>query len=151
MSVLRPHVAGGPSPRPSLFSLPYWTGCAEGELRFVRCQKCGQAIADAPRVCWRCHSRELSWEPSSGLGRLYSWSIVWRPQTPEFEVPYAAAIVSLDEGVELVSCIVGCESDDLVEGLPLEVEFHPISETITLPYFHPTPVGRTSIRPSEAT
>jgi len=139
MSALRPHAPGGPSPTPSLFSLPYWTGCAAGELRFVRCQNCGLAIADAPRICWRCHSRELSWELSCGRGRLYSWSVVWRPQTPEFEVPYAPAIVSLDEGVELMSSIVGCEPDDLVEGLPLEVEFHPISETMALPYFHPMP------------
>jgi hypothetical protein len=123
---------------PSLFSAPYWEGCAVGELRLARCYACGQAIADAPRVCWSCHSRDLHWEVSTGRGRLYSWTIVWRPQTPQFEVPYAVAIVTLDEGVQLVGSVVGCEPDDLVEGMELSVEFHPTGNSMMLPYFRPT-------------
>jgi uncharacterized OB-fold protein len=137
VTILRPQPMGVPAPVPSLFSAPYWDGCAVGELRFARCHHCGQAVADAPRICWRCHHRELRWEVSAGRGRLYSWTIVWRPQTPEFEVPYAVAVVTLDEGVEVVSSVVGCEPGDLVEGMALDVEFHPISETLMLPYFRP--------------
>ncbi len=137
MSTLRPHPMGVPGPVPSLFSAPYWKGCAEGELRFVRCHDCGQAIADAPRVCWRCQRRDLRWEASAGRGTLYSWTIVWRPQTPEFEVPYSVAIITLDEGVDVVASVVGCEPEDLVEGMELVVEFHPISDEVALPYFRP--------------
>jgi uncharacterized OB-fold protein len=52
-------------------------------------------------------------------------------------VPYAPAIIELDEGAFLMSAVVGCEDTDLVAGLRVEVEFHPASEVITLPYFHP--------------
>jgi uncharacterized OB-fold protein len=89
------------------------------------------------RLCWRCHSRELIWEVSTGRGRLYSWTIVWRPQTPEFEVPYAVAIVDLVEGCQLISGIVGCAPEDLVVGMELAVEFHPNSDHLRLPYFRP--------------
>jgi len=137
MTTLQPQSPGTPAPTPSLFSAPYWEGCAVGELRFFRCRNCHQAIADAPRVCWRCHSWDLAWETSAGRGTLYSWTIVWRPQTPEFRVPYAVALIDLEEGVAVVSSIVGCEPEDLIEGMALAVEFHPSSEDMALPYFRP--------------
>jgi uncharacterized OB-fold protein len=137
VTLLKPQLPRGSTPVPSRFSLPYWEGCALGELRIIRCQDCGQAIVDAPRICWRCHGRDLRWEVATGGATLYSWTIVWRPQTPDFEVPYAVAIVTLDESVELVSSVVGCEPGDLVEGMTLTVEFHPISTEMKLPYFRP--------------
>ena len=38
-----------------------------------------------------------------GLGEVYSWTTVWRPQTPAFSVPYVAVIVELDEGFWLLA------------------------------------------------
>ena len=113
MTLLRPQPPGAQAPVPSRFSAPYWEGCTREELLYCRCSRCQQAIADAPRICWRCHSRDLRWEKSRGRGRLYSWTVVWRPQTPLFEVPYAAAIVQLDEGVFVVSSIIGCTPEEL--------------------------------------
>lgn len=141
MTLLRPQPPGTPVPVPSRFSAPYWEGCARDELRFLRCSQCHLAIADAARICWRCHSRELRWEQSQGRGRLYSWTIVWRPQTPVFEVPYAVAIVELDEGIFVVSSVIGCRPDELIEGLEVGVEFHPISDNQKLPYFRPVVDG----------
>jgi uncharacterized OB-fold protein len=137
VSLLRPQPPGLPSPSPSTFSAPYWEGCARGELRYLRCSSCHLAIADAPRVCWRCHCRDLRWEVSRGRGRLYSWTVVWRPQTPAFEVPYAPALVQLDEGISVVSAIIGCEPEALAEAMALVVEFHPSGEASKLPYFRP--------------
>jgi hypothetical protein len=79
------------------------------------------------------------WEVSAGRGSLYSWTVVWRPQHPSFHVPYAPAIVSLDEGPRVLSAIIGCEPEDLRVDMPLLVEFHPASDTIWLPYFRPRP------------
>jgi len=52
-------------------------------------------------------------------------------------VPYAPAVIALDEGWWFLSAVVGCAPDTLHEGMALEVAFHPASETIDLPYFHP--------------
>jgi uncharacterized OB-fold protein len=89
------------------------------------------------RSCAACGDGALSWERSEGRGRLYSWTVVWRPQHPSFQVPYAPAIVLLDEGFYLMTAIVGCEPDDLRADLPVAVEFHAANDDVTLPYFRP--------------
>jgi uncharacterized OB-fold protein len=89
------------------------------------------------RSCAACGAAALSWEPSAGRGTLYSWTVVWRPQHPSFAVPYAPAIVELDEGAYVMSAMIGCEPDDLRAGMPVVVEFHAASDEVTLPYFRP--------------
>ena len=52
-------------------------------------------------------------------------------------MPYAPAIIELDEGFFLMSAMVGCDHEELRADLPVEVEFHPASEDTVLPYFRP--------------
>jgi uncharacterized OB-fold protein len=107
---------------------------------FQRCDTCGTIALRPASLCGNCLGRSLSWVASSGRGRLYSWTVVWRPQHPSFQVPYAPAIVALDEGWYMMSAVVGCEPEDLRADMPLAVEFHPASDDITLPYFRPLAV-----------
>ena len=93
-------------------------------------------------MCRACHSRNLSWEQSAGTGVVYAWSLVWRPQTPHFTVPYAPVIVTLDEGFRMLSNLIGCESDAVATGMRVEVTFAPIGGGIHLPYFRPVADGR---------
>jgi uncharacterized OB-fold protein len=72
------------------------------------------------------------------MGTVYSWSIVWRPQTPSFEAPYAVAIVDLDEGYQMIANIIGCDHESVHSGMRVSVAFHPISDTVTLAYFSPS-------------
>jgi uncharacterized OB-fold protein len=118
-------------------SAPYWAACAQGELVFQRCEACGTIALRPTSLCGNCLGRSLTWAPSTGLGRLYSWTVVWRPQHPSFRVPYAPAIVALDEGWFMMSAVVGCEPDDLRADMRLAVEFHLASDDIALPYFRP--------------
>src|SRR5205807_10583203 len=106
---------------------------------YQRCDDCGTVALRPTTICGQCLCRSLSWSPSAGTGSLYSWTVVWRPQHPSFMVPYAPAIVELDEGWRMVSAVVGCSPDDLSPGLRLAVEFHPASDEISLPYFRPLP------------
>ena len=64
--------------------------------------------------------------------------MVWRPPNPSLTVPYAPAVVRLDEGFWMMSAVIGCEPEALHDGLRVQVEFHPASAEITLPYFRPT-------------
>jgi uncharacterized OB-fold protein len=137
MTELREHPIGIPVPAPSALTQPYWDGCARGELLYQRCTSCGGAIFDPAPICRFCNSTSLEWAESSGRGSVYSWSIVWRPQTPAFNVPYAAAIVDLDEGYQIVANIIGCEPEDIRLGMPVQVEFHEIGSGFSLPYFRP--------------
>jgi len=57
-------------------------------------------------------------------------------------MPYAPAVVRLDEGVWMMSAVIGCEPDALHEDMRLAMEFHPASDEITLPYFAPAIEGQ---------
>ena len=98
-------------------------------------------VARAPcrafAVCPQCTATTLAWEQSAGRGTLYSWTVVWRPPHPGFVVPYAPAVVALDEGWWFLSAVVGCAPEVLREGLAVGVEFHPASDELALPYFRP--------------
>jgi uncharacterized protein len=138
--ILRPNLTGVPVPVPGPLSAPYWEGTRIGELRYQRCEDCGTANFGPGLRCGTCRSAALVWTTSSGLGRVYSWTIVWRPQAPAFAVPYAPAIVRLDEGYDMVSAIVECAPDDIVADLVVRVEFHAVSPEIHLPFFAPVTV-----------
>jgi hypothetical protein len=137
MSVLLPQPKGIPAPHPSLHSEAYWNGCRQHRLLYQRCAACGYDGLGAFTVCARCQATSPTWEASAGRGRLYSWTVVWHPPDPRFRVPYAPAVVRLDEGPFMMSAVIGCEPDALREGLELAVVFHAASDDITLPYFAP--------------
>jgi uncharacterized OB-fold protein len=139
MTMLEPRLSGIPVPRPNPESLPYWEGTRQGELRYQRCSACSASNFGPGLVCRSCRSRDLEWVTSSGRGAVYSWTVVWRPQTPAFDVPYAPVIVRLDDGYDLIAAIVGLDHTEIVEGLRVVVEFHAISDEITLPFFRPDP------------
>lgn len=136
--LLAPPPPGGfPMPRPSERSAPFWSGALEGRLVLPLCEACGAHALRAFAVCPQCTSTALSWEQSAGRGTLYSWTVVWRPPHPGFVVPYAPAVVTLDEGWWFLSAVVGCAPEELHEGLAVDVEFHPASDELALPYFRP--------------
>jgi uncharacterized OB-fold protein len=56
---------------------------------------------------------------------------------PDFteEVPYAPAIIEMEEGVRLVSWVVDCPPEELRSGMPVEVFFDDVTPEITLPKF----------------
>jgi uncharacterized OB-fold protein len=140
VTVLRPQRSGIPLPVVSELSRPYWDGCAEGKLTYQACQVCGTSMSDPGYLCRWCHSPKLEWRTSSGRGTIYSWSVVWRPQTADFEVPYVVIIVELAEKFSIVSNLIGCEPADARAGLPVLVEFHEVGGMM-LPYFAPAPPG----------
>lgn len=137
MTILEPRLTGIPVPRSAPESVPYWEGTRLGELRYQQCTTCGAANFGPGLVCRSCRSRDLRWTIGAGCGFVYSWTVVWRPQTPAFDVPYAPAIIRLDEGYDILTALIGLDHDQIAAGLRVAVEFHPISSEITLPFFRP--------------
>lgn len=114
----------------------FYAHCKKGELRFQCCSSCGR-WRHVPRVmCSACGSWEWTWEQSSGKGKVFTWTVVARSMHPYFlNVPYAPAVIELEEGVRLVSWVEGCAPEDLAMGMPVEVSFEDISEDVSLPKF----------------
>lgn len=131
---LRPQT--GPVPHASSqVSVPFWEGCQSKQLRYQRCAACGLANFPPTEHCRQCLSEDLDWRQSIGVGEIYSWTVVYRPVTAEFEPPYAPAIVSLDEGYQMLTNIVGVPPEDIEVGLRVRVQFHDVGPDVTLPYF----------------
>ena len=134
-SILQPQ-RDGVHVEATALTAPFWEGCAVGELRFQLCARCDRPNFPPSEHCRHCASFEQVWESSSGRGRLYSWTVVHRPVTPAFVAPYAPAIVTLDEGYQMITTIVGVGVDALRIDLDLRVEFHRVgAEELWLPYF----------------
>jgi uncharacterized OB-fold protein len=127
-----------PLPQPTELSQAYWDACRRGELIVQRCDDCGEHVFIPQVACTRCFSPNLTWVPSRGRGTVYSFTVVHRPQQPDFAVPYVVAIVEMDEGWYTLTNIVDCDPQAVRIDMPVEVDFRAMSDTITLPFFHPS-------------
>ncbi len=120
-------------------SAPFWEGCRSQELRYQHCADCDTANFPPTEHCRHCLSGSLLWTLSGGVGEIYSWTVVYRPVTADFRPPYAPAIVTLDEGYQMLTNMVGIAADDLAVGMRVEVQFHSVEPGLTLPYFTGSP------------
>ncbi|MEU4248871.1 OB-fold domain-containing protein [Amycolatopsis sp. NPDC026612] len=126
-----------PVPQPTSLSRPFWDAAAERRLVLPHCAACGLTFFAPEPACPGCRSRHWAYVPSTGTGKVYAVTVVHRAPGPGFEVPFALAIVDLDDGVSMLSHVVGCPVDDVVIGLRVRVDFRLLTAGITLPYFVP--------------
>ena len=76
---------------------------------------------------------------ATGRGTVYSFTVTYQNQAPGFreELPYVLAIVELDEGVRMMTNVVGCAPDAVRVGMAVEVVFEDVTAEITLAKFRP--------------
>ncbi|MBK7522138.1 MAG: OB-fold domain-containing protein [Pseudomonadales bacterium] len=119
----------------------FYAWCRQGELRFQRCTDCG-TFRHVPReLCAQCNSFAWEWARSSGRGTVYTWTVVQRALHPAFvnDTPLAPVVVEMEEGVRLLGNMVDCAPQELVIGLPVEVEFEAVTPEVSLPRFRRRP------------
>jgi len=141
MSDMSPSETAYSKPLPVLEGLTgeFYDFCRRGELRFQRCDACS-AWRHVPReMCAECGSWDWSWQPSTGRGVVFSWTVVARALHPDFQdaTPYAPVIVEMEEGVRLLSRVDGVPPEDLTIDMPVEISFEAVTEQVTLPVFRP--------------
>lgn len=129
-----------PSPVPDEVSAPFFAGLAEGELRVQTCADCGLSVL-AEHVCPRCHGERLHWRAASGCGRLHSFTILHLAYDAAFagELPYAAAVVELEEGPRLFAAVLGIDPGNLELGMALKCEAATLSSGVAVPAFRADP------------
>jgi uncharacterized OB-fold protein len=74
-------------------------------------------------MCPHCHSLTIDVAELSGRGTVYSYAILHHPQHPAFDYPVLAVLVDLDEGIRIVSNIVGVAKDEIRIGMRVQVDF----------------------------
>jgi uncharacterized OB-fold protein len=90
-------------------------------------------------MCPHCTSVDYDWIRASGRGVVHTFTIVHGPTLAVFQerAPYNVVVVQLAEGPFLVSNLVECPVERLSIGLPVEVVFEDLGQTISLPKFRP--------------
>jgi uncharacterized OB-fold protein len=114
----------------------YWDGAKKHELLIRRCQDCGRHYFYPRDFCPSCLSSNVDWVKASGRGTLYSFTVCHRPaQGFEDDVPYNIVLVELEEGIRMMSTVVGCSEDDLKIGMAVEAIYDDVTSEVTLPKF----------------
>src|ERR1041385_7305180 len=131
---------------------PFWAGTDRDELQVRRCDDCTHHQWPPRGGCPYCGSGRLSWVRVAPRGKLYSWVVVHRSQTPGFdtETPYVVVLVALDEapGARMEGNAVDTAPDQLNDGLAMEAVFTPSADgTVKLVNWRPFYRSRVTIHP----
>jgi uncharacterized OB-fold protein len=128
-----------PVPVPDELTAPYWEAAAGGTLVIQRCAECTRYQHPPATICLRCGSNELAFEPVSGGGTIYTYTITYDARTPAFAArqPYAVVWVALDEepGVRLLTNMPDTPLEDVRIGARVEVYFDELTADVKLPQF----------------
>jgi uncharacterized OB-fold protein len=127
-----------PVPGVDAVSAPYFRACARGELLVQRCPECGHRQHYPRAMCGHC-AAEPDWEPVSGLGTVYTYTVIRQMGASPFrdELPYVVAMIELDEGVRMMSNVTGCAPGDVSIGMPVEVYMVMAGPDVAVPFFRP--------------
>lgn len=81
--------------------------------------------------------RNLKWVPSSGRGKIHSFTIGYDMVPTEFanDTPFVLATVILEEGFTILTNIVDCDLERIVCDMGVQVVFDPATPEISLPTF----------------
>ena len=112
---------------------PFFMAAAEGRLLYKHCGACGLRHHPPRSMCPHCHSDRTEWKTSTGLGTVYSASMLRRGVS----VPYCVAYVTLDEGVTLMSDVVGFGDSTPPVGTRVQVRFVEAEDGAMVPIFGP--------------
>jgi uncharacterized OB-fold protein len=120
----------------------FWTGGADGELRFLRCQDDGTFVHPPAPRCPECWGKDLAAEAVSGDATVHTFTVNHQPWMPGPELPFVLAIVELPEqaGLRLTTNIVNCDPEKVTVGMPVRVTFEAHvdgDETVYIPLFEP--------------
>ena len=126
-----------PVPNPTADTLPFWRAANEGKLVVQTCRSCNAAQFYPRGFCVTCLSDDFEWKESQGLGRIYSFTICRIAGHPSMvdKVPYAMALIDLDEGVRMLAQIMDSDLDDVAIGARVALTFERLTDDIQLPQF----------------
>lgn len=127
-----------PVPVPSRWSAPFWDAAREGRLVYQSCRTCEAKLMYPKRLCPSCLGEDLAWVDAAGTGEVYTYTeqVAGPPSGFEHLVPYVVAVIRLDEGVQLMSNIVGEGASETQCGDRVRVQFETVPDSdVVLPVF----------------
>lgn len=118
----------------------FWDATREQRLLVQWCLDCDAPIFFPREVCPACLGTSLDWRLAGGEAEVYAVSVQHQPAYPTLadRVPYAVALVDLDEGIRMMTNVIGGDPDDVFVGQRVELCWEPLSDGRNLPQFRPT-------------
>ena len=115
----------------------FWTGGADGKLRFLACSECAYLVHPPAPVCPKCFSRTLAPTEVSGRATVHSFTVnhqAWDGKGDR----YVIALVEIEEqpDVRLTTNIIDVEPDAVEIGMRVEVAFEDHAP-VFVPLFRP--------------
>lgn len=117
----------------------FWDGCRNHVLKIQMCGSCKKPRLPFSFVCPHCHSTDTKLIESAGRGRVYSYVVYHVAYHPSFkeDLPYVVALVDMDEGVRLLTNIVGCTPEEVYCDMEVKLSWDEVTKDVTLPKFRP--------------
>lgn len=118
---------------------PFWAATEQHQLLLPWCTSCQRPFWYPRPACPRCLGSEIDWRAASGRGVVYAVTVVHRPQNPLMvdRAPYPVALIDLEEGVRMMSNVVGIDAAGVQIGMPVQVTWEELSDGRNLPLFEP--------------
>lgn len=127
-------------PRVSPEAAEFFAGAVRGELRIQHCSDCGLHHHYPRLACPHCGSDRLEWITASGLGRLYSFTVIRQNGIAPFkeQVPFVVGLVDLDEtGARFIAQLPTVAPEDAVIGMRVRATFRHASDEVAFVDFGP--------------
>jgi uncharacterized OB-fold protein len=134
-------------------SAPFWDATREGRLLVQWCTACDRGIFYPRAFCPLCgqagtvsqENGPLEWRQASGRATVHAAVVEHRPElagaTFAQGSPFCIALVDLDEGVRMMTNVVGCPPHEVHSGMEVTVTWEPLSDGRQLPLFRPLGTG----------
>jgi len=127
------------APPVSPLTEPFWDATRDEKLLVQWCTAHDHAVFYPREACPISLEPTLEWRDATGLGTVYSYTIESKPMNPGLRAmaPYVVALIELDEGVRMLSNVIGCAPEDVSVGMPVRVTWEPLEDGRNLPQFEP--------------
>jgi len=109
---------------------PFWDATRDQRLVLPWCLDCGAPHWFPRDACPFCLRDQIEWREASGHGVVYAVSVMPKPAMPTLadRVPYVVALVDLDEGVRVMTNVIGTEPALVTVGLEVSASWEPLSD-----------------------
>lgn len=127
-------------PHPTPEDREFWEGARRGELRVQHCTSCDKHQHYPRMLCSHCGRATLEWITASGLGTIYSYTVIRQNGVPPFSerVPFVVATVDLDEdGARLLAAMPEAHPGGVEIGMRVRAVFRPASDDFGFVDFAP--------------
>ena len=130
-----------PLPKSDPTTAPFWESVKNEKMALQYSPKTGKYIFYPRGFDPAAFDSALEWREVKGTGVIHAFTIVYRHPNPAFQgdIPYVVAMIELDEGVRMMSNVIGVPADPehVKVGMAVEVVYDKVNDEVTLPKFRP--------------